>query len=255
MGRSISSGNGRVEVKICAVIPCRDHGDSLGAVLEGLPPDIPAIVVDHASDIPVGRGGGICVVRVDRGGGKARALAAGFGKASQLGFTHAITIDADGQHDPSKASDFAEASREFPDSIILGVRDFNLPCVPRERAFMNKFSNFWFWAETGKRIGDTQCGYRSYPLSLLRRLRCRFGGFTFETEVLVRAVWAGFSIKEIPIPTIYSGAHSNYRAVSDTAKFSLMNARLFFMSLVLSRKRLRAISLRAGGSGRNCVEK
>ena len=266
-------------MKICAVIPCHNHGGTLAGVLGALPRGLQALVVDDGSSQAVrlqaekfaaqyfehedfgaacraaegglfGGGGGecgICVLRLKKNCGKAAALKAGFAFARALGATHALTIDADGQHPGASVPEMIAAARANPDSIIVAARDFASASVPRARRFMNAFSNFWFWAETGARLGDTQCGLRVYPLRLVESLDLPFGGFVFEAELLVKAAWAGCKFAQVKIPALYSEEslrESHYRPVADTLKFTMMNTRLFFEALFLSKSTLRRIALK-----------
>lgn len=268
-------------MKICAVIPCHNHGGTLAGVLGALPRGLQALVVDDGSAravrLPadkfaaqyfehedfdaaikaaesVGFSGGAGeiadrahIVRLKKNCGKAAALKAGFAFARALGATHALTIDADGQHPGASVPEMIAAARANPGSIIVAARDFASASVPRARRFMNAFSNFWFWAETGARLGDTQCGLRVYPLRLVESLDLRFGGFVFEAELLVKAAWAGCKFAQVKIPALYSEEslrESHYRPVADTLKFTMMNTRLFFEALFLSKSTLRRIALK-----------
>ena len=235
-------------MKICTIIPTYNHRKKLGEIIDALPSDICAIVVDDGSNPPIElENKRAKLFRFTQNKGKAEALKFAFAKALEMGFTHAITLDADGQHKVSLVGDFIKCAEENPSSLILGVRDFNNPTIPPARKFMNRFSNFWFWAETGNRAGDTQCGFRCYPLKQILSLNMDFGGFVFETELLVKASWAGIDFKEVEIPTIYdseSVAGSHYRPVVDTFRFTMMNTKLFFSSLFLSKNRLKKMSLK-----------
>ncbi len=235
-------------MRFCVIIPCHNHGDSLAEVLGGISgADI--FVVDDGSVPPVSISdtfGGVRLIRFDKNHGKAYALKAAFKRALCDGYTHAVTMDSDGQHPPSEVGRFLEAAAGNPDCIVAGVRNFSDSTVPVSRRFMNRFSNFWFKAETGVRLGDTQCGFRCYPISKISGLDMSFDGFTFESELLVKAAWAGIGIIPLEIPTIYNAgvlARSHYRPIADTVKFSIMNAKLWFQSLVFSREKLRKIAL------------
>ena len=261
-------------MKFCAVIPCHNHGDTIGGVLASLPPELDAVAIDDGSAEPVrlpasfgaraasfadsaaalsagfpsedfGGGRRVFVLRLEKNCGKAEALKVGFAFAKKLGATHAITIDADGQHSAEHLPRLMAAAEAAPQALVLAARDFSNPSVPRARRFMNKFSNFWFWAETGSRLGDTQCGFRVYPLALIDSLDLRFGGFVFEVELLVKAAWLGAKFAQVKIPAVYTKAalrKSHYRPIADTLKFTLMNTRLFFASVFFSKPRLRRIA-------------
>ena len=226
-------------VKICAVIPSHNNADTIDAVVRALPDDVFALIIDDGSDVPIKPS------RQNRG--KAEALKAGFSAAAERGFTHAVTLDADGQHPPSMFAKFADMAQKYPDCIITGVRDFSSTSVPPKRRFMNKFSNFWFRFETSVDLSDTQCGYRCYPIAKVSALKTGVGGFAYEAELLVRAAWVGVRIIQLPIPVIYTPESlkaSHYKPFKDTAKFSIMNAKLAFMAVFLPRVALKKISVK-----------
>ncbi len=233
-------------MKFCAIIPSYNHSETLAKVLETLPEQLFAIVVDDGSDVPIRINFPHAkVIRHQKNLGKASALKTGFSEARSLGFTHAITIDADGQHPTEFIAQMLSAAQNAPEKIIIAARDFENSSIPAQRKFMNKFSNFWFRVETGVVVNDTQCGFRCYPLDVLNRLDLRLGGFVFEVELLVKAAWSGVEFFEISIPAIYSKEtlnKSHYRPIVDTLRFTAMNFRLFFASLFFSKSRLKRIA-------------
>ena len=235
-------------MKICAAIPTYNHADRLDGIIDRLPDGLDALVIDDGSNPPIAtRSPRATLVRFGRNRGKAEALKAAFEEAAKRGFTHVITLDADGQHPPELAEKFAKSAEKNPESIIAGVRGFDCSAIPPARKFMNKFSNFWFRAETGISVADTQCGYRCYPLAQIARLKMDFGGFVFETELLVKAAWAGVEIVQLPIPALYDSESlegSHYKPFADTLKFTAMNTKLFFASLLLPKKTLRKLALK-----------
>ena len=109
----------------------------------------------------------ITVVSYPKNRGKGYALKTGFKKALEMGFSYAITLDSDGQHYPSDIPLFLKANQEHPGALIVGAR--NLTGVVRSKGsdFANKFSNFWFYIQTGRKLDDTQTGYRLYPIKKL----------------------------------------------------------------------------------------
>ncbi len=230
----------------CAVIPCYNHSETLAKVLGTLPERLFAIVVDDGSYAPIKINSlRVKVIRHQKNLGKASALKTGFAEARSLGFTHVVTIDADGQHPCEYVEKMLSLARSNLNSIIIAARDFENSAIPAQRKFMNKFSNFWFRVETGVVVNDTQCGFRCYPLEVLDRLDLRLGGFVFEVELLVKAAWSGAKFREIKIPAVYSKEileKSHYRPIIDTARFTAMNVRLFFASVFFSKKRLKKIA-------------
>lgn len=219
--------------RMMVVIPVFNHGASLRAVVEGvLAQHAQVLVVDDGStDLPPGHLSGLPVrlARHDRNRGKGAAIRTGAAEAKALGMTHIVTIDADGQHDPSDLPLFFKAIQEDENAIVVGVRDFNTPNVPGASRFGRKFSNFWLRVQTGIALADVQSGFRAYPLAILDSLRFTEDRYSFEVEVLVRAAWAGFRLREVGISVHYppKGKRvSHFRAFMDNFRLSLLNTRL-----------------------------
>ena len=167
--------------------------------------------------------------------GKAEALHTGFAAAEQAGYTHAITIDSDGQLDPGEIPTMLEAARTNPASLIVGVRDSNAADYPRKSRVGRLFANAAVKLECGQRVRDSQCGFRVYPLGLLHHVHCNTGRYAFETEVLTRAVWAGAGIVEVPVTCTYhpeGGRVSHFRPGLDTLLGLLLHARLMLITLL-----------------------
>ncbi len=172
------------------------------------------------------------VVRLGKNQGKGAALRAGFRRAVELGFTHAITMDADGQHYAEDLPKFLAIVQAQPDALAVGVRDFFAAGCPTHRRRSNAASTFWFRIETGVRLGDTQCGFRAYPLALTQRLQTRSGRYAFELEFMVRAAWVGTPVVAVPVKCTYAGGirNSHFRPVKDLAHITLMNIGLVLQS-------------------------
>lgn len=135
--------------------------------------------------------------------GKAAALHTGFEAAQSLGYTHAITIDTDGQHDPEQIPLLLAASQAEPRALVIGSRGASQTDAPARSLVGRRISNFLVWIECGHSVLDSQSGFRVYPLSLVRATRCTAERFAFETEVITRAVWAGAKVIETPIVSRY----------------------------------------------------
>lgn len=159
--------------------------------------------------------------------GKGRALLTAMRAALAEGFTHIICLDADGQHSPDDIPAFRDAILAEPEAIIVGVRD--LSTAPGRSQFGRKFSNFWIWFETGWRVGDSQCGYRAYPIGVVLNLPLGGHRYDLEVEVLTRALWAGVPVRDVPCWVYYPPKEervSSFRPFVDNTRISLMNARL-----------------------------
>ena len=160
--------------------------------------------------------------------GKGHALKVGFEEAIKLGYDFAISIDSDGQHFPEDIAVFLKALQEEEETknvLYIGSRNMEQADVPGSSSFGNKFSNFWFWFETGTRLTDTQCGYRFYPLREIEKLNLHTPKFEFEIEVIVKASWNGTLVKNVPVKISYDEAErvSHFRKGPDFARISVLN--------------------------------
>lgn len=225
---------------ICVVIPTYNNVESISDVIKD--------VQNYCMDVFVVNDGstdgteqklrsieGITLIDCSTNKGKGEALKLAFNKALQSGFAYAITLDADGQHYASDIPHFAKANTEHPGTIIIGCR--NLENVDRSKGsnFANKFSNFWFFVQTGKKLDDTQTGYRLYPLKKLHGLSLLTSRYEAELELLVFASWGGVKIHPIPIEVYYPPQEkrvSHFRPVADFTRIFLLNTVLCFLAIV-----------------------
>ncbi len=177
---------------------------------------------------------GIRVVRHSGNKGKGQALRTGFAEARTMGWTHAITIDSDGQHDPGDLPAMAAAISKYPEAMIMGARDMGKSEVPGRSSFGNKFSNFWFKVETGIDLPDTQTGYRGWPLGPLSTFKTISDRFGFEVESIVKLAWRGTPFKVVPVSVRYDFPErvSHFRPFQDFARVSLTNTWLVTLALL-----------------------
>ena len=172
-------------------------------------------------------------------------------EAERQGFTHALVMDADGQHPADRIADFMAASMAEPAALVLGVPVFG-PDAPALRVGGRRISNWWANLETlWAGIGDSLFGFRVYPIGpLLRAMRGRWGmrRFDFDPEAAVRLVWAGLPVRNIPARVRYvsavEGGVSHFRYGRDNAVLTLMHTRLMLGFLrrlprLLVRRRVR----------------
>lgn len=167
--------------------------------------------------------------------GKGHALKRGFRLALQKGYRYAITIDSDGQHYAKDLPAFLEAVTEQPGALIIGARNMDQAHIPGKSSFGNKFSNFWFWVETGIRLPDTQSGYRLYPLKPMERMKFFTRKYEFEIETPVRIAWKGVPVISVPVSVYYppSGERiSHFRPFRDFTRISILNTFLTFIALL-----------------------
>jgi glycosyltransferase involved in cell wall biosynthesis len=224
-------------LKVCVIVPTYNNAKTLKRVLDSVLQYTSNVIVvndgstDATSEILNNYPQLICIHHT-KNSGKGRALRNGFAKAVELKYDYAITIDSDGQHFASDIPKFIEALENDGDAILIGSRNMMQEGVPKKSSFGNKFSNFWFWFETGIRLEDTQSGYRLYPLKIIPK-RYFTNKFEFEIEVIVRAAWKGMPVKNIPIKILYDPAErvSHFRPFKDFSRISVLNTILVFITL------------------------
>jgi glycosyltransferase involved in cell wall biosynthesis len=179
-------------------------------------------------------------VEYARNKGKGSALREGFAYALQHGYDYAITIDSDGQHFAADLPSFLEKLETEKAAIIIGSRNLEQENMPGKNTFANKFSNFWFWVETGQKAPDTQSGYRLYPLYLMKDIGFVGTKYEFEVEVLVRGAWNGIKIIWIPINVYYPPANeriSHFRPGPDFFRISVLNTVLVLIAFLYIKPR------------------
>ncbi|MCC6462176.1 MAG: DUF2062 domain-containing protein [Saprospiraceae bacterium] len=218
--------------QVCVLIPTYNNAGTLAQVIEGVAHYTDDIVVvndgstDNTTEI-LARYPFLKVVSYAQNRGKGWALRQGFRFAvDEAGYQYAITIDSDGQHYPEDLPVFLEKLRDNPGAIVIGARNMEQASVPGKSSFGNKFSNFWFWVETGITAPDTQSGYRLYPIGLLRSFRFFTVKYEFEIEVIVRAAWAGIPVLFAPVKVYYAPPEtrvSHFRPFRDFSRVSVLN--------------------------------
>ncbi|MGH7442123.1 MAG: glycosyltransferase family 2 protein, partial [bacterium] len=172
--------------------------------------------------------------RRPQNGGKGAAVKDGLRWAMELGFTHAIQVDADGQHDVAALPPLLEASRREPGAVICASPVFG-PDAPPARLRWRRLTNFWLAVNTLSRsVPDGMCGLRVYPLEAVTPLLGPTGNrMDFDPEILVRLSWAGLPLRFLPAAIRYpAGGYSGFRGVEDNVRISWMHTRLFFGMLV-----------------------
>ncbi|MBW8522388.1 DUF2062 domain-containing protein [Chryseobacterium chendengshani] len=226
------------EKKICVLIPTYNNEKTLRRVIDGVLEYAKNIIVvndgstDSTSDI-LKNYSQITVIHLPENKGKGNGLKIGFRKAITLGFNYAITIDSDGQHYPDDIPVFTEALLdENQDVLLIGNRNMSQDGIPKKSSFGNRFSNFWFWFETGIHLEDTQSGYRLYPLQKIPK-KYFTPKFEFEIEIIVRTAWRRIPIKNVPIKVLYDPAErvTHFRPFKDFTRISILNIILVIITL------------------------
>lgn len=223
----------------CFVVPVFNHGGTVGATVAALARHaLPIYLVDDgseaataqvldalAADHPLVR-----LIRRARNGGKGAAVMSGMRAARSDGHTHALQVDADGQHAIDDAGHFLAVSRENPLALICGVPEYDAS-VPKGRLYGRYATHVWVWIETlSFQIKDSMCGFRVYPLAPMERLMReeRMGTrMDFDIEVLVRLMWRGVRIINQPTRVIYpENGISHFRLFRDNLRISWTHTRL-----------------------------
>lgn len=241
-------------IAACVIVPTYNNDATLGRVLDGLKSLTAHIIVvnDGSTDATAGilaRYPEIRTIHLPQNSGKGFALQTGFAEASMAGYRYAVTIDSDGQHYPEDLSVFVDDILANGEALLIGARDMGQASVPGKSSFGNRFSNFWFWFETGIRLHDTQCGYRLYPLAVVESIRFYTRKFEFEIEVIVKAAWRNVPVRNVPVRVLYDSAErvSHFRPFHDFARISVLNTWLVLVSLFYIRPRNHFRSLKKKG--------
>jgi len=232
------------ELNCCVIVPTYNNASVISPVLTKLKSYTNNIIVvnDGSTDntLSVLANCGVQIVSYAKNRGKGIALQQGFSYAISKGFKYAITIDSDGQHNPDDLILFLNKIEEGSRAIILGARNMEQEGVPAKSSFGNKFSNFWFWFETGYKVPDTQTGYRCYPLKYVANKKYFTNKYEFEIEVMVRGVWSGLSIESVPVSVYYAPKEeriSHFRPFKDFTRISILNTFLVFILLLYIKPR------------------
>ena len=166
----------------CALIPVYNHEAAVPAVVHSvLKSGLPCLLVDDGSSAAcaavlahLATLDNVTLLTLPSNQGKGGAVMAGFREAARLGYTHALQVDADGQHDLREVETFIHTSRQHPDAVICGYPEYD-DSVPKGRLYARYLTHVWVWINTlSLEIRDSMCGFRVYPLAptlaLMRRL-------------------------------------------------------------------------------------
>jgi len=205
--------------KGCVTIPAYNASATIGEVVKGVQAHIPKVIVadDGSTDNTgiVAYEAGSEVIRIEKNKGKGNALKVLFWRAFEEGYDAVITMDADGQHDPQDIQRFIDAHALHPDSIIVGSRMHEKEKIPRARYNSMHIARFYISLAANQFVEDTQCGFRLYPVSLLKKMLLMTEKYVTETEVLMKAGDMGVRIRFVKIRAIYNGIGSHFRPIAD----------------------------------------
>ena len=233
-----------MQKKFCFVIPCFNHGDKLVQFLQRLKSyELPIIIVDDGSDqkdfdllqSKVAQDQQIELFRQHENAGKGSAFLKGIDLAAERAYTHAIQIDADGQHCLDDIPRFIKVASENPAALVTGIPVYD-NSVPRSRFLGRYITTFWVWIETlSFAIKDSMCGFRVYPVTETVTVMNRFSlskRMGFDIDIIVKMYWQGVDIINIPTKVIYPvDGLSNFKLLRDNVQISMLHSKLFFQML------------------------
>ncbi len=226
------------QLKCCVLIPTYNNAKTIEAVILSTLEYCDEVILvndgctDGTKEI-IAKYPQLVVVTHEVNQGKGKGLRNGFAKAVELGFNYVISIDSDGQHFPKDFITFLTKVEEVPGSLIIGARNMTVENVPNKSTFGNKFSNFWFWLETGINVPDTQSGYRLYPVQRLKKIWLFTTKFELEIEVIVKAAWRGIPVLSVPVSVYYAPQGervSHFKPSIDSTRISFLNAYLVILA-------------------------
>ncbi|HVG04586.1 MAG TPA: glycosyltransferase family 2 protein [Burkholderiaceae bacterium] len=221
-------------------MPVYDHHAALPRLVDALrPTSLTAWLVDDGSHPPCAQAvQSLCAdnaqwlryLRHDTNQGKGAAVLAGLRAAHAAGFTHAVQIDADLQHDPSRIGEFVEAAERNPAAVINGVPHYDAS-VPAVRLHGRRITTVLVWAHTlSREIADAMCGFRLYPIApaIACDDRARIGRrMEFDAEIIVRLFWAGVPVVNLSTPVTYpADGVSHFRMLRDNVRMASLHLRL-----------------------------
>ena len=226
--------------KPCVLIPVYNHQTPLPKIVARLLEyQLPCILVDDGSEAACAavirdlsnQYDGVQCVRLQTNLGKGGAVKAGLQWADAQGFSHALQIDADGQHDLDDLQKFLQTAQAHPDAVIIGQPIFD-DSIPKLRFYARYLTHIWVYINTlSLQIRDAMCGYRVYPvvacMELMRNTALE-ERMAFDVEILVRLYWQGLDMLSIPTRVGYpQDGISHFRGWEDNLRISLTHARLF----------------------------
>ena len=233
------------DIKHGAVIPVYNHGSTAEPIVDFLVAHhIPVILVDDGSYLKTKAAlakiekkypQDVTLLTLPENQGKGAAVLTGIEMAANLGLTHVLQIDADGQHDINRVELFFELYKEHPEALICGYPEYD-ETVPKNRLTGRKITNTMIAIETlGSGIRDGMCGFRVYPVDATLKVRKQlsFPRMGFDIDILVKLYWSGVPVVSSPVGVTYpEGGVSNFRMVHDNIEISLVHTLLFFGMLI-----------------------
>jgi glycosyltransferase involved in cell wall biosynthesis len=227
------------DVRVAGLVPTFDNPATVRGVVERLRASLTdVLVVDdgsgpagHTACLQLQEEGLAMVCRLPRNRGKGAAVKRGLAFLHERGFTHALQVDADGQHDIGAAPKFLHAAATDPDALVLGYPVYDAS-VSKVRLRMRKLTEFWVDLEVGAkgRIRDAMIGFRIYPLTSTLRVGARGNRMDYDVEIAVRMARAGVPIVNLPVAVRYlrsdEGGISHFQPLRDNLRLSWLHCRI-----------------------------
>lgn len=229
-----------MQCKPCVLVPIYNHVEQLPATLLAAQSlGLPLVLVNDGSDLQyaviiqsLAREYDAMLVNHAQNRGKGAAIKSGLQKSLSVGFTHALQIDADGQHNTEDMPRFLQAMQAHSDALIAGFPQFD-DSIPSLRFYGRYATHVWVWINTlSFAIRDSMCGFRVYPVAAACELinAEHIGNrMDFDCEFIVRWYWRGYAMEQLQTRVIYpAGGSSGFRIVRDNVLITAMHTRLFF---------------------------
>jgi len=230
----------QADFNACAVIPIYNHALTLEKTLNDIRQYLqPVILIDDGSNErcaasirDLASNWNVYLVRRASNGGKGAAVKDGLREAHRLGFSHALQIDADGQHNSADIPRFLAAAAAAPSTLIAGMPAYD-DSVPKHRYYCRYLTHLWVWINTlSLQIQDSMCGFRVYPVArscLLINSESMGDRMDYDSEFMVRWHWRHWPIKQLITNVIYpENGVSHFLVWRDNKLITWMHTRLFF---------------------------
>jgi glycosyltransferase involved in cell wall biosynthesis len=233
-----ASKNKNAASKTAILIPAYNEERYIESVINGcLIYDLDIIIIDDGSDdntskivksIPKPGNANIIIISHPVNKGKGQSLKTGFQYVLKNNYSGVITLDADGQHDTGEINKFLKTVEKEKPDLIIGNRLGDTRKMPFIRLATNVFTSWIISNIAGRKVKDVQCGFRYIRSRALKNIKLETKNFDTEPEIILKAGWLGYKIKNLPVKTIYHKDFTSYvNPVKDTIKFF----RLVFSSL------------------------
>ena len=226
--------------KPCILIPVYNHEKTIESVIESIIDlALDCILIDDGSsevcakvldEVSKKYKNNVYLFRHLKNSGKGAALITGFKEAAKLGYSHALQIDSDGQHNLCDIKNFLKASENSKDALVVGYPIYD-DSVPKIRYYFRYLTHFWVCLNTlSFKIKDSMCGFRVYPLKATldlvqnNKFSQRMG---FDIEILVKLYWKGIKIINLPTKVSYpQDGISHFKLFSDNLEISMVHCKL-----------------------------